>query len=116
MHISSQNNSQIWKLRQKATNGSTQSEFLLIRVVEPKEEGVPHNAKQLSTLPTQLLISAIGPVKRNSGCFIKPAQASLVHFTLSTGGVKEKQPLKNTDPGGSSPAVSLFVMLNDLHL
>lgn len=47
-------------------------------------------------------------VKRKWGRFIKHAQASLVHVTLPTGGAKEKQPLKNTDPGGSSPAVSLY--------
>lgn len=39
---------------------------------------------------------------------IKHAQGSLVHFTLPTGGAKEKHPLENTDPGGSSAAVGLY--------
>lgn len=116
VHISSQNNLRIWKWRQIATNWSTQHEVLWIKVAEPRKEGVLLNTKQLLTLLTQLLHSVIGCVKRNLGCFIKHAQASLVHFTLPPGGVKVKQPLKNTDLGGSSPAVSLDVIRNDFHL
>lgn len=62
----------------------------VIIAVVPKEEGVLHNTKQLSTLLTQLLYSAIGRVKRSSGRFIKYARVSLLHFTLPTGGVNKK--------------------------
>lgn len=110
LHKSSQYNSWIWKWRQITTNGSTRYKVLLIIVVEPKEKHVLHNTKELSTLPTQLLHSAIGRVRRNSEWCIKHAQASSVHFTLPPGGVKEKQPLEKTYLGGISPAVSLYCM------
>lgn len=48
------------------------------------------------------------PVVKEEDVIIKHAQGSLVHFTLPTGGAKEKYPHENTDPGGSSAAVGLY--------
>lgn len=55
--------------------------------------------------PVKVLLNAVA---KEEDVIIKHAQGSLVHFTLPAGGAEEKQPLENTDPGGSSAAVGLY--------